>query len=87
LSGEVLTLSGPVQATGQLQLARSSYSIAVLIAHEGSWDPQLQEALVVIGPAGGRKVTICAWRASFQYPAPDAQVLICFQPGQGNPRR
>ncbi len=48
LSGEVLTLAGPVQATGELQLARSSYSIAVLIAHEGSWDPQLQEALSLL---------------------------------------
>lgn len=48
LAGEVLTLSGPVRATGQLQLARSSYSIAVLIAHDGNWEPQLQEALSLL---------------------------------------
>lgn len=48
LTGEVLTLEGPVRATGQLQLARSGYSIAVLIAHDGSWDPQLQEALSLL---------------------------------------
>ena len=48
LTGTVLTLEGPVRATGQLQLARSSYSIAVLIAHDGRWDPQLQEALSLL---------------------------------------
>lgn len=48
LTGEVLTLAGPLRATGQLQLARPSYSIAVLIAHDGSWDPQLQEALSLL---------------------------------------
>jgi len=48
LEGEVLTLSGPVRATGQLQLARSSYSIAILIAHDGNWEPQLQEALSLL---------------------------------------
>ncbi|MDO8862214.1 type II secretion system protein N [Haliea sp. E1-2-M8] len=48
LTGEVLTLEGPVRATGQLQLARSSYSIAVLISNDGNWDPQLQEALSLL---------------------------------------
>lgn len=48
LSGKVLTLEGPVQATGRLQLAHSSYSIAVLIAREGGLDPQLQQALSLL---------------------------------------
>ncbi|MEQ9464497.1 MAG: type II secretion system protein N [Haliea sp.] len=54
LTGEVLTLAGPVQASGQLQLAQTSYSIAVLIAHDGNWDPQLQEALSLLArPVAG----------------------------------
>ncbi len=48
LKGEVLTLAGPVNASGRLQLGQSSYSIAVLLASEGSWDPQLQEALSLL---------------------------------------
>jgi general secretion pathway protein N len=54
LVGEVLTLTGPVQATGRLQLAQTSYSISVLIAHEGAWEPQLQEALSLLArPVAG----------------------------------
>lgn len=48
LNGDVVTLAGPVRASGRLQLRQSSYSIAVLIASDGNWDPQLQEALSLL---------------------------------------
>lgn len=69
LVGDVLTLTGPVRATGQLQLARSSYSIAVLIAHDGNWEPQLQEALSLLARpvAGGYDL-----RLEGQLPVPGA---------------
>jgi hypothetical protein len=52
-----------------LQLARSSYSIAVLIAHDGNWEPQLQEALSLLATpvAGGYDL-----RLEGQLPVPGA---------------
>lgn len=69
VTGEVLTLEGPVRATGQLQLARASYSIAVLISSDGNWDPQLQEALSLLARpvAGGYDL-----RLEGQLPVPGA---------------
>ncbi|QIB66419.1 type II secretion system protein N [Kineobactrum salinum] len=53
LTAELLTLAGPVQAQGQLQLRDSHYSIALQIESETAWDPALQEALALLArPVG-----------------------------------
>mgnify|MGYP003625808103 CR=1 FL=1 len=56
LSGDVLTLSGPVKATGKLQLQHSDYAIDVLISGD-PLDEQIQQALSLLaapGPQGYR---------------------------------
>jgi hypothetical protein len=53
LIAELLTLAGPVQAQGQLQLRDSHYSIALQIESETPWDPALQEALALLAQPVG----------------------------------
>lgn len=48
LTGRVVTLSGPLRAEGELQLQQRDYSIAILLTHDGAWDPLLQEALALL---------------------------------------
>lgn len=48
LAAEVLTLSGPVQASGTVQLQERDYRIDVLVSSTMAMDPQLQQALSLI---------------------------------------
>ncbi len=48
LQGQILTLSGPLEASGTLQLQQRSYAVDILIASEGSLDTQIQQMLSLI---------------------------------------
>lgn len=48
LAGSVVTLAGPLRAEGELQLRQRDYSIAILLTHDETWDPLLQEALALL---------------------------------------
>ena len=48
LAGTIVTLAGPLRAEGELQLRQRDYSIAILLTHDESWDPLLQEALALL---------------------------------------
>ena len=45
LQGEVLTLSGPVSASGRLQLQDDNYLIDILVSNALRLDPQVEQAL------------------------------------------
>jgi len=53
LRGEVLTLSGPLQATGTAQLEDRHYDIDVLVQSDGALDPQLRQALSLMATPEG----------------------------------
>jgi hypothetical protein len=48
LQGQILTLSGPLNASGTLQLQQRRYSVDVLLASEGAMDMQVQQMLALI---------------------------------------
>ncbi len=48
LNGEVITISGPVLASGGIELNEDAYTLDVTIAGEQPLDPQLQQALALI---------------------------------------
>ena len=48
LEGKVITLSGPLQASGTVQLQQRHYAVDILLAGEGAADPQLQQMLSLI---------------------------------------
>jgi hypothetical protein len=48
LAGTIVTLAGPLRAEGELQLRQRDYSIAILLTHDETWDPLLQEALALL---------------------------------------
>jgi hypothetical protein len=48
LTGTIVTLAGPLRAEGELQLQQRDYSIAIMLTHDGAWDPLLQEALALL---------------------------------------
>ncbi len=53
LQGQVITLSGPLQANGTLQLQARHYAVDILLASEAALDAQLQQMLSLIAVAGG----------------------------------
>jgi general secretion pathway protein N len=55
LAGQVVTLSGPVDATGSLQLSGGDYRVDILVGSAESLDNQLRQALsLVASPEGER---------------------------------
>lgn len=53
LTGEVVTLAGPVEASGVVEMQDRSYLVDVLLSGRGLQDPQLQQALALIArPVG-----------------------------------
>ena len=53
LTGNVLTLSGPVEASGTVQLQQRSYDVDISVAGKNGLDPRLQQALSLVArPAG-----------------------------------
>jgi len=55
LLGEVITLSGDVQAGGQVSITGKDYGVDVLIGGRGLADPQLRQALQLVAvPEGDR---------------------------------
>ena len=58
LSGEVLTLSGPVPAQGVAALEGRAYSVDVLVGGERALDPQIQRALPLIATPEGERYRI-----------------------------
>ncbi|MFK8047662.1 MAG: type II secretion system protein N [Halioglobus sp.] len=48
LRGEVVTIAGPVDASGRFELAGRNYSIDVLVSSESGLDPQLQQSLSLL---------------------------------------
>ena len=48
LRGQVITLSGPLQANGSLELEKRHYAVDILLESEGSLDAQLQNMLSLI---------------------------------------
>jgi general secretion pathway protein N len=54
LSGDVLTLSGPVQAMGTVQLHDTAYAVDITVSSQAALDPQLEQALSLIArPVAG----------------------------------
>lgn len=53
LAGEVLTLAGDVQASGELGLAGRSYQVDIVLSGPGLLDPQLQQALQLVATPQG----------------------------------
>ena len=48
LNGQIITLSGPVQATGSLRLSGNDYRVEVLVGSDEPMDVQLRQALSLI---------------------------------------
>ena len=48
LTGQVVTLSGPVEASGVVELRERAYLVDVLLSGQGLQEPQLQQALGLI---------------------------------------
>lgn len=48
LQGQVITLSGPLQASGTVHLQQRHYAVDILLGGEGAADPQLQQMLSLI---------------------------------------
>lgn len=53
LRGQVITLSGPLQASGDLKLQDRHYEVDILLGSEESLDPQLQDMLSLIAAGEG----------------------------------
>jgi hypothetical protein len=51
LQGQVITLAGPLQASGTVQLQSRHYAVDILLGSEGSLDAQLQQMLSLIAVA------------------------------------
>jgi general secretion pathway protein N len=51
LEGQVITLSGPLQANGTLRLQARHYEVNILLGGEGAQDAQLQQMLPLIAVA------------------------------------
>ena len=51
LQGQVITLSGPLQANGSVQLQQRHYVVDILLGSEASMDAQLQQMLSLIAVA------------------------------------
>ena len=60
LGGQVLTLSGPLQANGTVQLQERHYAADILLVSEGGMDPKLQQMLSLIAVAedAGYRVSV-----------------------------
>jgi general secretion pathway protein N len=53
MQGEIITLSGPLQATGSLQLQQRRYSVNILLSSEAAIDAQVQQMLSLIAQPEG----------------------------------
>ena len=53
LQGQVITLAGPLQASGTVQLQSREYEVDILLGSEGGLDAQLQQMLSLIAVAEG----------------------------------
>jgi general secretion pathway protein N len=53
LQGQIVTLSGPMQATGSLQLHQRHYEVDVLLSSEVALDAQVQQMLSLIAQPEG----------------------------------
>jgi len=51
LQGQVITLAGPLQASGTVQLQSRRYAVDILLGSEGGLDAQLQQMLSLIAVA------------------------------------
>jgi hypothetical protein len=58
LEGTVLTLSGPVEAEGGLELLGRDYSVDILVGSQGSLDSQVERALSLIATPEERRYRI-----------------------------
>jgi len=54
LTGQVITLSGPVEASGAVELRERAYLLDILLSGQGLQDPQLQQALGLIAQPVGQ---------------------------------
>lgn len=53
VQGEIITLAGPLQATGSLQLQQRHYSVNILMSSETAIDAQVQQMLSLIAQPEG----------------------------------
>lgn len=53
VQGQVITLSGPLQASGSLQLLQQHYDMDIQLASEGALDAQVQQMLSLIAQPDG----------------------------------
>ena len=53
LSGEIISLAGPVRAEGSIEVDGRSYKVDALLSSEGALDPQLQQALSLVAVPEG----------------------------------
>jgi general secretion pathway protein N len=53
VQGEIITLAGPLQATGSLQLQQRHYSVNILMSSETEIDAQVQQMLSLIAQPEG----------------------------------
>lgn len=53
VQGEIITLAGPLQATGSLQLQQRHYSVNVLLSSDTAIDAQVQQMLSLIAQPEG----------------------------------
>jgi hypothetical protein len=53
LVGSVQTVSGPVDASGSVELTGSAYRVDILLASEGAFEPELRQALSLMATPRG----------------------------------
>jgi hypothetical protein len=53
LAGQVQTLSGPIEASGSVELTGAAYRVDILLAAQGAFEPQLQQALSLVAAPRG----------------------------------
>jgi general secretion pathway protein N len=58
LRGEIVTLSGPVNASGTVILENHNYSLNILLGSESNLGPQLRQALSLIAQPVGQKFRV-----------------------------
>jgi hypothetical protein len=58
LSGQIVTLRGPVNASGTVELANNNYALDVLLSADAGLDPQLQQAMSLIAQPVGKNFRI-----------------------------
>jgi general secretion pathway protein N len=60
LHGKVITLSGPLQASGTVQLQQRHYVVDILLASEATPDAQLQDmlALIAVPETAGYRISV-----------------------------